>query len=111
MKRISGLSVFLLCLVHFVMAQDAAPKEILLWPNGAPGSEGKVGVENVRVTDQGDHVLTNIHRPSITTYLPSAEKNSGTAIIVIPGGGHSELWITHEGYNPAQWFADRGIAA
>ena len=93
------------------MAQDLQPKEILLWPNGAPGSEGKTGAENVRITEQGDHVITNIHHPSITPYLPSADKNTGIAIIVIPGGGHSELWITHEGYNPAKWFADHGIAA
>lgn len=92
------------------MAQDTQPKEIILWPNGAPGSEGKTGVENVRITDQGDHVLTNIHKPSITPYLPEAGKNTGIAIIIAPGGGHSELWITHEGYNPAQWFAAHGIA-
>jgi endo-1,4-beta-xylanase len=93
------------------MAQDTVPKEILLWPNGAPGSEGKTGLENVRITEQGDHVITNIHKPSITPYLPSAEKNTGVAIIIAPGGGHSELWITHEGYNPAKWFAAHGISA
>ena len=32
------------------------------------------------------------------------------AIIIAPGGGHSELWITHEGYNPAKWFREQGIA-
>ena len=93
------------------IAQEATPKEILLWPDGAPGSEGKTGSENVRSTDQGDHVLTNIHHPSITAYLPPADKNTGVAIVIAPGGGHSELWITHEGYNPAQWFAAHGISA
>jgi acetyl esterase/lipase len=91
--------------------QGTLPREILLWPNGAPGSEGKTGKENVRITKQGDHVITNIHQPSLTPYFAPAGKNTGIAIIVIPGGGHSELWITHEGYNPAQWFAAHGVNA
>jgi len=85
--------------------------EILLWPNGAPGSEGKTAKEKVRIADGGDHVISSIHRPSITPYLPTKEANTGAAIIIAPGGGHRELWIDHEGYNPAQWFRDRGIAA
>jgi endo-1,4-beta-xylanase len=86
------------------------PKEILLWPGGAPGSEGKAGKEKVRVTDQSDHVISSIHSPSITPYLPAPEKATGTAIIVAPGGGHRELWIDHEGHNPARWLQERGIA-
>jgi len=111
MKQKLWLTAFFIGCFCCTMAQGTQPKEIILWPNGAPGSTGKTGVENVRITDQGDHVLTNIHKPSITAYLPEAGKNTGVAIIIAPGGGHSELWITHEGYNPAQWFAAHGIAA
>ena len=49
------------------------PKEILLWPNGAPGSEGKTGDEKLRLYE-GEHILSNIHHPSITPYLPLKEK-------------------------------------
>lgn len=87
-----------------------AQQEILLWPNGAPGSEGKTGNEKLRIVD-GDHVISNIHHPSITLYLPAKEKATGAAVIIAPGGGHRELWITHEGYNEAKWLSDRGIAA
>ena len=87
------------------------PKEILLWPNGAPGSEGRTGQEKVRISEGGDHVISNIHYPSITPYMPAKEKATGAAVIIAPGGGHRELWIDHEGYNPAKWFRDRGIAA
>jgi endo-1,4-beta-xylanase len=93
------------------MIPDTEPKEILLWPNGAPGSAGQTGEENLRITNQGDHVLTHINKPSITPYLPSADKNTGAAVIIAPGGGHSELWISHEGYTPAKWFAAHGLAA
>ena len=78
------------------------PKEILLWPKGAPGSEGKTEPAHVRVTDWGDHVVTGVHQPSLTPYLPPKEKANGTAVLVIPGGGHRELWMDHEGYNPAR---------
>jgi len=32
-------------------------------------------------------------------------------VIIAPGGGHRELWITHEGYNEAKWLSEKGIAA
>jgi acetyl esterase/lipase len=88
----------------------SAQEEILLWPNGAPGSEGKTGKEKLRIVGE-DHVISNIHYPSITTFLPAKGKATGAAVIIAPGGGHRELWITHEGYNPAKWFSDRGITA
>lgn len=87
----------------------AQQKEILLWPNGAPGSEGKTGNEIIRMVE-GDQVVKNIHRPSITTYIPAKEKATGAALIIAPGGGHRELWITHEGYNEAKYLSDKGIA-
>jgi acetyl esterase/lipase len=88
----------------------SAQQEILLWPNGAPGSEGKTGHEKLRILGE-DHIISNIHHPSITAYLPAKEKATGAAVIIAPGGGHRELWITHEGYNPARWFSERGITA
>ena len=86
--------------------------EILLWPNGAPGSEGKTNLETVvRIAERGERVLSNIHKPSITPYLPTADKATGCAVIVAPGGGHRELWSDHEGHNIARWLSERGIAA
>ena len=32
-------------------------------------------------------------------------------MIIIPGGGHRELWVDHEGHNLARWLSARGIAA
>jgi len=85
--------------------------EIRLWPNGAPGSEGRNGKEIIATNANGEQTVWSIHNPSLTPYLPSKEKATRTAILVIPGGGHRNLAITHEGYNVAQWLSDRGIAA
>lgn len=92
-------------------AAAADPQVIFLWPNGAPGSEGKTADETVRIAAPGgDHVVASIHRPSITVYLPSKETATGAAVVIAPGGGHSELWMDHEGYNVAQWLAGHGVA-
>ena len=88
---------------------SSSAQEILLWPNGAPGSEGKTGNEKVRIAESGDHVVSNIHHPSITPYFPAKDKATGAAIIIAPGGGHRELWIDHDGYNIAKWLSEKGI--
>jgi acetyl esterase/lipase len=96
--------------VSALLAHAADPQWIMLWPNGAPGSEGKTGDETVRTTPQGEHVTANVHRPSIGVILPAKENASGAAVVIAPGGGHSELWADHEGLNVANWLADHGVA-
>ena len=98
------------CLLLFAAITSAQQKEILLWPNGAPGSEGKTGNEKIRMYES-EQILSNIHHPSVTPYLPAKKKTTGVAVIIAPGGGHKELWITHEGYNEAKWLSEHGIAA
>ena len=75
------------------------PTEVPLWPKGAPGSEGKSAPEKIEKSDSGELRVSSIHHPSITPYLPEAGKSTGAAVLVIPGGGHRMLAITHEGYN------------
>ena len=84
--------------------------ELLLWPNGAPGSEGQDGQEQVRVTQQGERVVSNVHKPTLTLYLPSKDQVTGAGVIIAPGGGHRELWSDHEGHNLGKWLQRRGIA-
>src|SRR5688572_6784804 len=77
----------------------AEPPVVPLWPNGAPGSEGKNGIrEKIEATGNNEQRVSSIHNPSITVYLPPTEKATGAALIVAPGGGHRFLSITHEGY-------------
>ena len=98
------------CLLLASTITSAQQKEILLWPNGAPGSEGKTGNEKIRLFE-GEQIFSNIHRPSVTVYLPAKEKATGAAVVIAPGGGYRELWMTHEGYNVAKWLSEKGIAA
>jgi endo-1,4-beta-xylanase len=102
--------LFVLLLVPVAFAAER-PNEIPLWPNGAPGSEGKTAKELVAKSASGEVSVSSIHNPSLTPYLPAKQKATGTAMLVIPGGGHRVLAITHEGYNVAEWLSDHGIAA
>lgn len=61
--------------------------------------------------EDGERIVSNIHRPTITAYLPAEGTATGAAVVVMPGGGHVELWIDHEGYRVAEWLRARGVAA
>lgn len=104
-----GIILWLSSIALAAWGQENHPV-IPLWPNGAPGSEGKTAPESVRIAAPGgDHVVSSVHNPSIAVYLPKANA-SGAAVVIAPGGGHSELWMDHEGYNIAEWLSDRGVA-
>ncbi len=101
------------CCYLFLVGVVAAgqPQTLVLWPRGAPGSEGKTGAETVRLSELGEHIVSNVHAPSISISLPAPDKATGAGVILIPGGGHTELWMDHEGYDVAAFLADHGVAA
>jgi endo-1,4-beta-xylanase len=107
-----------ICFVAVLVVNSGAfaadvPQGIPLWAGVAPGSEGKSGAEvgKPEGPERGFTTLTNVHMPSMIPYLPESGKGSGAAVIVLPGGGHRNLAIGHEGYNVGEWLAAHGIAA
>lgn len=92
-------------------AGAAEPASIILWPQGAPHAQAPLQPEQVRLTPQGEHIISQVHAPSLTAYLPEPGKATGAAVIVVPGGGHRELWMDHEGYRVGRWLSDHGVAA
>lgn len=92
-------------------ARAAEPQPIKLWEQGAAGSEARMLEPEKVDLGPGKCNVTNVHQPSITPYLPAAEKATGAAIVIAPGGGHRMLCLGHEGDSLAKWFADQGIAA
>jgi endo-1,4-beta-xylanase len=99
-----------LLLVACLGGAAAEPQVVFLWPNGAPGSEGKPAEEAVRLSPTGERVVSSVHRPSLTVYLPAKDSATGAAVVIAPGGGHRELWTDHEGHNVAKWLSERGVA-
>ena len=103
----------LLSLCLLVASSLTANETIYLWPEGAPGAglTKPFAPPAIRTTPAGDQVVSKIHAPSLTVYLPPKERATGAAVIIAPGGGHRELWSTHEGHNEAKWLAAKGVAA
>src|SRR4051794_35312843 len=88
-------------------APAAVHDRIPLWPNGAPGSESRRAEAEIAQ----DYWVRNIHDPSLTVYLPAPGKANGTAVVVVPGGGHRLLVFHAEGEEPAAFLANLGITA
>jgi endo-1,4-beta-xylanase len=91
-------------------------EEIKLWANGAPGSEGVTAQEVSEPSRTAKYQglparFTVTHSPNIYVFLPPREKATGAAMIVAPGGGHSQLVIEKEGWEIADWLNSLGIAA
>jgi endo-1,4-beta-xylanase len=110
------ITLALLCASAPAFAQEEARSqaqslgEIPLWTNGAPGPRVAAAAENVRITDQSEHVVSGVRQPTITPFLPTPWNATGAAIIIAPGGGHRELWSDHEGHNVAKWLVSHGVA-
>ena len=93
-----------------IMAQQ---KPILLFPNGAPGETSKM----IEVEDLSGNKtagcpvsrITNVSSPTITFYPAPTDNNSGTTIIVNPGGGYNILAYNLEGSEICKRFNSFGI--
>lgn len=94
----------------------ADPQPLNIWPAKAPGEVKELPPEQDvnKSTDKpvGDRKiikLTNVSVPQITVFEPPAEKRTGCAVIICPGGGHHILAYDHEGTECAEFFAARGV--
>ena len=89
-----------------------AQQEIRLYDGVAPGSEGIQDNERIQRGPDGNiQSISGVVTPSITVYLPDADKATGTAVILCSGGGlMSHSWGS-DVINMARWLNERGIAA
>ncbi|MGC8793894.1 MAG: alpha/beta hydrolase [Bryobacteraceae bacterium] len=85
----------MLTAIAFGLLVASEPETILLWPAGAPGAVGNEDAD----------------KPTLTVYLPAAERAVPTAVVVCPGGGYATLAMDHEGRQVAQWLNALGVAA
>ncbi len=109
MLRRAALSL----LAASIVLAAADPQEVPLWAGGAPGSEGKTAKEVGEPPNQqhGYFKITSVHNPSLTVFLAPAEKATGAAMIVAPGGGHQFLNYDQEGTYVAQYLNSIGVSA
>jgi acetyl esterase/lipase len=55
--------------------------------------------------------LTNVSEPALTFYPAPENRNSGTAVIVFPGGGYHVLALDLEGSEICEWLNSIGVNA
>src|SRR5947208_11034586 len=86
--------LFMAVLFGLIGRISAQPTNALvLWPDGAPGALGK----------------TDKDIPTLTHYFAPAEKATGAAMVICPGGGYAGL-ANHEGEHYARFLNEQGIA-
>src|SRR5438105_1980499 len=111
----AGLLKILLMLVAAPGVGSPAHQVVTLWPPGSPTLQGANEKEIISPANpqpgQRINSIRNVHNPSIEVHLPPAEKATGAAIIVAPGGGHQQLVWGSEGTDIAAWLNGLGIAA
>lgn len=96
---------FLTGICNKVTAQDSVV--IHLWKNGAPGFENKKDEPE----QAKDWWVRNIHNPSVTIFPAPKENNTGTAVLICPGGGFQNLVFNSEGVEAAKYFNSIGVSA
>ena len=90
-----------------------------LWPEGPPDEPEGIGPERVRMSPRLDRkqvevteptkLITAVSSPTITVYRPAPEKDTGTAMVICPGGGYWDLYWQLEGEEVAAWLNSIGV--
>jgi len=101
-----------LCILVFLATRVAAQDVIPLPTGTAPGSMQENYPEKQYFSKiWNTEVVTNVTKPSLTVFKPSAKLKNGTAVVICPGGGFMALSITSEGTDLANYLAARGVTA
>lgn len=91
----------------------AGHAQVPLWPGTPPDMQAMPGPEKAETSTKllaGKTVtaVRNVSQPTLTVYAPQG-KNTGAAVVVIPGGGFEILAIDLEGTEVCDWLIARGI--
>lgn len=108
-NKITILFAFCLLLGTTAKAQET----VKLYSGKAPGSEDWTQTEAQMYSDLfKTEVVYNVTDPSLLVYqVPKGVKNTGTAIVIAPGGGFQSLSINREGKELAEILSKKGITA
>jgi acetyl esterase/lipase len=106
-----------LCLASPMFANE--PVVVELWPGKVPNESGTLAPEKSLLSPRLDRkqvevteptrMVTNVSKPTITAYRPMKDKDTGTAMLICPGGGYWNLYWQLEGEEVAAWLNSRGI--
>src|SRR5438128_5104222 len=118
MQRTVSAAIVLLSLVVAGSAAAAEPLVVEVWPGKVPDESGNIGAERFRMSPALDRkqvevteptrMITDVTKPTLTIYRPAKEKDTGTAMLICPGGGYWNLYWQLEGEEVAEWLNSLG---
>jgi acetyl esterase/lipase len=107
-----------MCMVSPVLGADP-PRVVDLWPGSAPEESATLGAETYPMSPKLDRkqvevteptrMITGVTRPTLTIYRPAKDKDTGTAMLICPGGGYWNLYWELEGEEVAAWVNSLGV--
>jgi acetyl esterase/lipase len=110
------LSALALLATSTCLAEE--PRAVSLWPGTAPGERGNIGEEHDTTKPTDDLIagkpvirIGNVSVPTISVYPAPADKNTGAAVLVCPGGGYYILALDLEGTEVCHWLNSIGVTA
>ncbi|WP_423126953.1 alpha/beta hydrolase [Gaoshiqia sp. Z1-71] len=104
--------IALIAIISFAASANlfGQSKVIDLWNGEVPGSIQKTDYK--QIVDSAYYIkLRYISNPTIQVYPAPAGKNTGTAVVVCPGGGYYGISFVGEGQEVAKWLNGLGISA
>ena len=102
-RKVIALAIYLVAAPLITQAQEMIP----LYSAAVPNSK----ISNVQESGAESGVLKGITKPTLEYFKPAADKASGAAVIIIPGGGYGVVVYQGEGVNTAKAMAEQGVAA
>jgi acetyl esterase/lipase len=119
MQPVASAAALFVSLIVAWTASAAEPLVVEIWPGKVPDESGDIGAERVRMSPKLDRkqvevteqmrLITDVTKPTITIYRPATEKNTGTAMLICPGGGYWDLYWQLEGEEVAAWLNSIGV--
>jgi acetyl esterase/lipase len=96
----------------------AAPEPLALWPKGAPGEINQFGEERDMTKPTDNQIagrpvvrLGNVTNATLTIFPAPKDKDTGTAVVVFPGGGYHIIAYDLEGTEVCEWLNSIGVTA
>jgi acetyl esterase/lipase len=119
-RSVAFVVVSTICLGARLAAAAAETPEVLkLWPGQPPDEIGKIGPERIRMSPklgrdqvevaESTRLITAVTNPTLTIYRPAQAQNTGTSMLICPGGGYWDLYWQLEGEEVAAWLNSIGI--
>jgi len=99
-------------------ARSEEPVVMALWPDTPPGDTQSFPAEG-DLTKPSDGLVAgrtvvrigNVSQPTLTLYRPPADRDTGAAVLVCPGGGYRILAMDLEGTETVAWLNSIGVTA